>query len=233
MTAVQLDRFHRQNPTIIVNILQWLDNHHTHPVQALCQPKGSLIGKRLVNVLVVEPRSGHGPSHYVGVVSLDRLLNIRTVQIRAQGHHCERCLQPFRTRELLQTHQPVCYEERRETLVTPKASSHKFSNWAKTQPPPYILYADIECILVPGDATTGHLQRHEPVAFGCLLVPNPSIPAVARPLQPGYKQWVGPNCMDEAMAGLKEIASNVDRWNRAYVDQLIQMSQQDLAEYRS
>ena len=35
------------------------------------------------------------------------------------------------------------------------------------------------------------------------------------------------------MAGLKEIASNVDRWNRAYVDQPIQMSQQDWAEYRS
>ena len=42
MTAAQLDRFHRQNPTIMVNVLQWLEQNETHPVQALCQPREAL-----------------------------------------------------------------------------------------------------------------------------------------------------------------------------------------------
>ena len=71
MTAAQLDRFHRQNPTIMVNVLHWLEQNETHPVQALCQPRGSLTEKRLVTVMVVDPPSGHGPSHYVGVISID------------------------------------------------------------------------------------------------------------------------------------------------------------------
>ena len=113
MTAGQLDRFHRQNPTLMVNILQWLNDHPTHPVRALCQPKVCLTGKRLVNVLVVDPPSGNGPSHYVGVVNLDWLLNSKSDEHRAQGYHYERCL-------LLQEHRPVCNEERRQTLIPTK-----------------------------------------------------------------------------------------------------------------
>ena len=235
MTAIQLDRFHRQNPTLMVNILQWVDDNVDNSVQSLCQPRGSLIGKRLVNVLVVDPPSGHGHSHFVGVIFLDRLLNKHANETshRTRAFHCERCLQPFRSKDSLEAHRPGCYEDRRETLLPPKTLVHRFDNWGRTQAPPYILYADIECILVPGDVATGHLQRHEPVAFGCLLVPNPNIPASAQPLQLGYKVWCGPNCMDEAMAGLAEIVKAVDRWNQTYVDQPIRMTQQDWVQFRS
>jgi len=133
--------------------VEWDEEDEEHPLRMLracAYPKQELdVEPLLITVLAFEAK---GKSHYVGVTSLNRLLNADKTgkQSRRGCKHCERYFQPFATSILLDKHRAYCYTGQPETLV-PAADEayHIFKRWQAIQQLPYVVYADIECFLVP------------------------------------------------------------------------------------
>ena len=67
----------------------------------------------------------------------------------------------------------TCYTGKPETLIPSNDKTCKFINFGATQRLPYVIYADIECMIQNGS--------HIPIAFGYLLLPHPNMHAQPLP----------------------------------------------------
>ena len=71
-----------------------------------------------------------------------------------------------------------CYMTMGQKQVMPKGDQAKmsFNNWSHMLSPPFVMYADMECLLVPPDEANGKiLQTHVPCAVGSYIVPHPGL----------------------------------------------------------
>ena len=66
---------------------------------------------------------------------------------------CRYCLQAFSTEEILKPHIKNCFKiNGKQKNIMPKTGEYlKFKNYQRRIKPPFIIYADFECILVPED----------------------------------------------------------------------------------
>ena len=242
ITAGDIPRFERLNPGLYINLLHWDEKNKEHPVRMLrsCgypkqHPDG--IEPRLINVLTYNVGGGgeDAPAHYVGVTNLNRLLNSKGKHQSHEGRkHCERCLQPFTSEELLTNHREYCYTGRPETLVpmNENKQKHIFQRWQSIQRLPYIVYADIECYLEKkgGDDTDyGRVRTHKAAAISYLLIPHPEMKA--EPLNLRYRVYQGPDCIVRCMRSLTDLAKEVYQWNISYANQPVIMSSEDTAKH--
>ena len=150
-----LKRFESLNPSLAIRLLQWKDEE-TKLLRAapLCPER------RVVNILLVG-------DHYVGVTNLNRLLNDWKLHNHNSRLYRERCIRPFFTQSKLEQHKPFCLRNIPQHVVMPKESHYQFTKWAKTLSPSHVIYADIECLLLPGEGNL--LQRHSPIAAAYLV----------------------------------------------------------------
>ena len=67
-----------------------------------------------------------------------------------------------------------CYNTKGQMVVMPRIedSVKKFEDSGKMMSPPFVMYADIEAILVKPDSHSSILQRHEPCTVGSYVVPH-------------------------------------------------------------
>ena len=207
MTAGHIKTFERNNLGIRINLLKWDEDENEHPVRVLYHTSTPVKeNERIISILAVDDPEDRDRAHFVGVVNLNRLLSINGKRC---SKYCERCLQPFKSNELLEKHRPFCYTGMQQTLVPAETTTHKFSNWQNIQRLPYCVYADIECILPKQDKK--HLEKHVPAAFGFLLVANCDMSNP--PLPNKYYHFVGPNCIEEGLHALDKLAREVYQWN--------------------
>ena len=152
---------------------------------------------RSVPLLILEERDKY---HYVGIVDLDRLLNIHDRQ-RGIYIHCKwciSCLHGFRSQIAFDRHVPLCKANLDKTTlyVMPKNKCLKFTDYSKTVTPGYVVYADIEALLIPnGD---GNETKHLPIAAGSLIVPLKAQAAT------DYQYFVGDDCLVRFLQYIEE-----------------------------
>jgi len=137
-TIGQINNFHRQNPNIAVNILQW-DENECQAKPLLCAPRSA--ERRVVNVLLVE--NGE-QSHFVGVPNINRLLNNNKYQNHNSLHYCHRCLYPFYSQEKLNEHLLLCIDNIIQNCKIPMDSAYQFHNHSAAVSPSHVIFADIE-----------------------------------------------------------------------------------------
>ena len=92
-----------------------------------------------------------------------------------EKHFC-RCLQAFSTKEVLKRHNKDCVKiNGKQKIRIPKRREYvRFKNWRKKIKPPFIIYADFESILIPGDNAkqnpykflTNKYQEHYACSYG-------------------------------------------------------------------
>ena len=118
--------------------------------------------------------------HYAWIKDFSRLFKDVTTH-NEHTFFCKRCLGHFTREETLERHQQLCTrEEYISTLhILPEPESTiKFSNWKYMTLAPFVIYADLESILLPVDKRKGstHLyQNHKPCAASglvCSTVPT-------------------------------------------------------------
>ena len=107
----------------------------------------------------------------------------------------------------------------------PKEKEYSFIGLAKTQPLPYVIYADIECYLEVDNSKPLSITHHVPCAFGLLLVPFPNMKH--RSLDSEYKVFKGRDCLVRGCRYIHEISRKVYDWNCKYSDVKIQMTLND------
>ena len=230
ITASDIPRFEKLNPGIFINLVEWDESNKVQPLRMLraCgYPKQETDKEaRLVTVLTFERGD---IMHYVGVTNINRLLNCResSLQTHHAYKHCERCFQPFKTAEWLQRHRQYCYTGQPETLV-PSADKtfHIFEKWQAVQQLPYVVYMDIECFLEKSDKEEfGNSVTHKAAAISYLLVPHQGL--LAAPVDCGYRQFVGPDCVLNCMHSLTDLAKEIYEWNQDNAKQPVSLSMQE------
>ena len=109
-----------------------------------------------------------------------------------------------------------------------KDSYHEFKNWGNAERLPYCIYADAESLLIKQDER--HPERHDPAAFGFLLVPHPELKYP--PLPTRYYEFVGPHCIVDALKEMEVVARQVSQWVKLYANAPCTMSPQEKAAHK-
>ena len=225
MTKAQLPLFERNNPSLIINLLEWCgEKDEENPVRILrpAPCSNDMMEKTIVSILAVEISNDNW--HYVGVTNIDRLLN-------TSGNprtYCERCLKPLfygnkgETRtQMRQDHLKVCMMTNPDPVKMTDKVNLQFESFGKTQRLPYVMYADTECILSI-DQNNASITHHTPCAIGLLLVPHPEMKA--DPLSVPYTTFTGKDCMLQACDFIEDVAKQVYAWNESNSHQSVSMS---------
>lgn len=236
MTAAQLPKFERNNPGIVINLLEWRGDkdpkNPVHRIRVAPIPKTSDVPTRCVSIMAVQIDGDKW--HYVGVTNINRLLNSGANKYDHNRKYCERCFKPlFPSKNIpnpLESHLKVCYADRPDSVKMPEEKEFSFVGFAKTQPLPYVFYADIECFLQV-DPNNPKITRHVPYAFGLLLVPYPNMKH--KPLDSKYKVFVGSDCILDGCKYIHEVSKQVYAWNLKYSDVQIKMSLSDNIKFKN
>src|SRR5271156_4649046 len=82
---------------------------------------------------------------------MNRLLSTATVNgvIGQHNAYCYRCLKNLYHQNRLEKHMEKCSNRigQYEIMPKPEEAVKKFDDWSKMLNPPFVMYADIECIL--------------------------------------------------------------------------------------
>ena len=216
MTAGQLPLFERNNPGLVINLLEWKDEDSTvHRIRTAPIPKSTEQDVRCVNIMAVQVEEDKW--HYVGVTNLDRLLCEKN---KLSGYtYCERCFRCLRynikdgkgKQQVVDEHRHGCYADKPDSVKMPESFSLQFENWKAIDRLPYVVYADAECYL---ERDSDVITKHIPVSIGCLLVPRSDMKHT--PLEKSYTVFTGPDCMLQFCHHIHQLSREVYEWNKKY-----------------
>lgn len=94
--------------------------------------------------------------HFALIKNLSRLLSRQLKDSKNRKYFCERCLNHFATNESLERHLELCRDLNHCKIVLPKETHKilKFKNFTHQIPMPFVIYADIESLLVDYDLSS-------------------------------------------------------------------------------
>jgi len=167
----------------------------------------------VINLLLLENKD---TSHYCWIKNINRLLNFR------QGNNatssiinrkwCPRCLRSFRTGKAFDLHETLCLKFLKfgPTIYSiPINTDIQFTEWQKTVPLSYVVYADFESVLKPCDLD-GKIQKHEPIMASYLLVPRRIHTETTLPMR--YEHFYGQDCIVRFLESLEQTTKDVRDW---------------------
>lgn len=114
--------------------------------------------------------------HYCWIKNLSALLSHRSTN-RKKKIFCDRCLNHFTEKSILEAHQLVCLNQNEYRIEMPTTEDNliQFENYSKQMRVPFVIYADVESILKKPDVqfcrteTTKAYQQHEVFSIGYYL----------------------------------------------------------------
>ena len=126
--------------------------------------------------------------------------------------YCYRCLSNLYHPDRLEEHMKKCDMMMGQKEVMPEAEDARmqFNDWSHMLSPPFVMYADMEAILVPPDAPNGRiLQTHVPCAVGSYIVSHPGLSLPPEPV--AFHQ--GKNCAQEFCKYLERKVHQIYQYN--------------------
>ncbi|KMQ84261.1 hypothetical protein RF55_18085, partial [Lasius niger] len=153
MTLNQIKKFEHAND-ISINVYSISENCII-PLRLSEQKKA-----RHINLLYVEEDN---VGHFACIQNLSRLVSKQLSKKDHKKYICDRCLHYFESEEKLQAHTVDCgkLNDCAIRLPSDKDKWLSFNNYARKERLPFIVYADLECVLrkVPEHAL--YYQHHE------------------------------------------------------------------------
>ena len=150
----KVSKFEELNPQLETGINIFLkDGKMVYPVHRSAAENP----KNYANLLLFPyTEGGKKLWHYVYIKDLDAFLQCYNthggVARRHKSVHCTNCLSNFTSQNALKTHQELCFNNREQMLVMPKAGEKiEFTNHLKRFGHDFIGYADFESVLIPAD----------------------------------------------------------------------------------
>ncbi|XP_076665017.1 uncharacterized protein LOC143367266 [Andrena cerasifolii] len=145
MSLEQLGKFERQNG-ISVNVYTFgMEKGSTvFPLRLTSQKRD-----RHVNLLYT-PNHEHGDvGHFVLIKDLSRLVSMQLSRHREKKFICDRCMHYFGSAEKLEAHSLDCGQMNDCAILLPSVGNNllKFSNHCMKERLPFMVYADLECII--------------------------------------------------------------------------------------
>ncbi|CAD6210601.1 GSCOCG00010918001-RA-CDS [Cotesia congregata] len=101
--------------------------------------------------------------HFALILDLSRLVRSQVTESHNKHFICNRCLNHFKLEKSYENHENDCYKINKARMILPDAEHKilKFKNFQKKDTVPFVVYADLECILAPmGDDGTQDSTFH-------------------------------------------------------------------------
>jgi len=129
-----------------------------------------------INLLVT---SNATINHYVLIKDFNRLCS-NVTKHDGKKHFCMNCIQHFSSKDILESHKPNCMlVNGKQAVDLPKKDSKiKFTNLQRLVPVPFVIYADLEALLIPVQNCTPNndksytlkTHKHEACSYGYKVV---------------------------------------------------------------
>jgi hypothetical protein len=147
--------------------------------------------------------------HFAFIKDLSRLVGKQMGNVKNKKWLCYRCLNYFSNEVHLQNHIKDCKNINNTKVVMPKENNNvmKFKNFKNKEPVPFVIYADIECILKncheddDDDKKTQRYQKHEAFSIAYYLKSNIEYKYMSK-----FQIHTGPKCEDWFVNELSQIA---------------------------
>lgn len=151
-------------------------------------------------------------THYVWISNLSALITRQVNKNNRKKEVCDRCLHFFYSAEKLNKHYAMCQDQNETRVTLPDKWNNfvRFRNFKHKIEIPFIIYADIESLLV---STTndndeiklpkGAMQRHVPNSVGYYFHSR------MEPRLSYYRCFTGIDCIDQFILDLEQLMENV------------------------
>ena len=168
-TKKDWNKFELNNKNVALNILYVPFN--TKKFEIAYKSKYNLIRDNQIILLMI---SNGENWHYLAVRSLSRLL--RGISINHDGdYYCLNCFHSYRTENKLNVHKKICenYDYCNIEMPGPNNNIIKYNSGEKSLELPFIIYADLECLLKkidtcynnPALSSTTKINQHIPAGY--------------------------------------------------------------------
>ncbi|XP_076383905.1 uncharacterized protein LOC143261219 [Megalopta genalis] len=168
MLFKDIPKFEKAND-VSVNVFEWGGEQERCRTLHLTSRKR----EKHVNLLLIHD-SENLRNHYLCIRNLSRLVSSQ-ISTQHNKHICDRCLQYFKSQEKLSIHEIDCSRMNECALRLPTEDDKwlKFKNYAYKEPAPFVIYADLECLLEK-EEDQGHgaycrYQHHHAFSVGYYL----------------------------------------------------------------
>ena len=161
-----INKFENHNSSISVNVFGY-----EKAVYRLRISKHNYKRESTVNLLLI---SDDTKQHYCWIKDISKLLSLQTSKDGHVRHVCFRCLNTFKTRKSLTSHDEYCKSHEAIKIELPeKERKISFQNHNRSMLVSFIVYADFEsftpqlstCQPNPDESYTKRYQKHTPVDF--------------------------------------------------------------------
>jgi hypothetical protein len=166
----QIDKFERQNENIGVNIFGWEDE--IYPIKITKKRDR----QHIINLLYMKD---YNNTHYALISNLNNCLR-HSVKGGNRVYFCVFCLQPSYSEKVFKKHIEYCKNHGEQKITLPNDDNKflRFKSINKQMRCPYVIYADLESILMPIDtcypdpshSSTTNTQKHVPCGYSYLIV---------------------------------------------------------------
>ena len=166
-TKKDWNRFEVNNKNVTLNILYVPFN--TKKIEIAYKSKYNLVRDNQIILLMI---SNGENWHYVAVKSLSRLL--RGITSNHDGdYYCLNCFHSYKTDNKLNVHKKICENNEYFNIEMPNNKIIKYNQGDKSLKLPFIIYADLECLLKkidtcqnnPDLSSTTKINQHIPSGY--------------------------------------------------------------------
>ncbi|XP_071579828.1 uncharacterized protein [Temnothorax nylanderi] len=153
MTLSQIKKFERLN-NISVNVYT-IEGQKTSTVLPIRLTDRT--SNKHVNLLYVQDPRDNNVGHFAWIKHLSRLVSSQINKHRHTKYICDRCLHYFSSSDKLQSHTVDCREVNKCAIRLPSEDKWlSFKNHSRKERLPFVVYADLECVLQKTQPETEH-----------------------------------------------------------------------------
>lgn len=153
-----IKKFEELNPTFSINVYMFDDDKkRVYPVRLTKAIRNHHIHLLLMNhTLAINGTDFSSDKtikmHYCWIKDMSRLIRSQITRNKNSIYFCDRCIQHFTSMIRLNEHTPICMQQNNCRIEMPnrEKGDHiiQFNNYAKKLTVPFVIYADIESILM-------------------------------------------------------------------------------------
>ncbi|XP_071581344.1 uncharacterized protein [Temnothorax nylanderi] len=114
--------------------------------------------KKHVNLLYVQDPRDNNVGHFAWIKNLSRLVSSQLSKHAGRKYICDRCLHYFSSSDKLQSHTVECRKINKCAIRLPSEDNKwlSFKNHSRKERLPFVVYADLECVLKKTQPETEH-----------------------------------------------------------------------------
>ncbi|XP_071648529.1 uncharacterized protein [Temnothorax longispinosus] len=155
MTLSQIKQFERLNDiSVNVYIIEGQKTSNVLPIRLTDRTSD----KKHVNLLYVQDPRDDNVGHFAWIKHLSRLVSSQLSKKKNKKYFCDRCLYYFSSSDKLQSHTVECRKVNKCAIRLPSENNKwlSFKNHSRKERLPFVVYADLECVLQKTQPETEH-----------------------------------------------------------------------------